>query len=238
MEMQWRGRNHAFTLIELLVVIAVICILAGLLFPVFGRVRGNARRTTCQNNLKQMGLSVGMYTQDYDERYPMAFAPQGTNADFLSTYQLYTAFDALEPYTKGKQIAVCISDAPPLDVDLTANGSQESSYALNDLVFKAPLAYALESLPEEPPVKLSDVNHPSELPFVWDGANHSKKEPDTAPTDDAMPTAFPPFLRVEKRHFDGANCLFGDGHVKWLKEKPKLATTTDSDSYWNADPSQ
>lgn len=60
-------RHTAFTLIELLVVIAIIAILAAILFPVFGRARENARRSSCQSNMKQMGLAFAQYTQDYDE---------------------------------------------------------------------------------------------------------------------------------------------------------------------------
>jgi prepilin-type N-terminal cleavage/methylation domain-containing protein len=59
-----------FTLIELLVVIAIIAILAAILFPVFARARENARRASCQSNLKQIGLGIMQYTQDYDERMP------------------------------------------------------------------------------------------------------------------------------------------------------------------------
>ena len=64
-------KKSAFTLIELLVVIAIIAILAAILFPVFARARENARRTSCQSNLKQIGLSFLQYSQDYDETMVM-----------------------------------------------------------------------------------------------------------------------------------------------------------------------
>ncbi|RYX85951.1 DUF1559 domain-containing protein [bacterium] len=63
-------QRQAFTLIELLVVIAIIAILAAILFPVFGRARANARRTTAMSNMKQIGVAVIQYTQDYDGIYP------------------------------------------------------------------------------------------------------------------------------------------------------------------------
>jgi prepilin-type N-terminal cleavage/methylation domain-containing protein len=63
-----------FTLIELLVVIAIIAILAAILFPVFQRVRENARRSVCSSNEKQIGLGIMMYTNDFDERFPPVYS--------------------------------------------------------------------------------------------------------------------------------------------------------------------
>jgi len=64
------NRRNAFTLIELLVVIAIIAILAAILFPVFASARAKARQTACMSNMKQLGLAVIQYIQDYDETYP------------------------------------------------------------------------------------------------------------------------------------------------------------------------
>ena len=62
--MERRTRSTGFTLIELLVVIAIIAILAAILFPVFQKVRENARRTSCLSNMKQLGLAFTQYVQD------------------------------------------------------------------------------------------------------------------------------------------------------------------------------
>src|SRR3982750_1945051 len=94
--------KRAFTLIELLVVIAIIAILAAILFPVFGRARENARRSSCQSNVKNILLSVTQYTQDYDER-PPPLAVQ-LSAGAVCWHNL------VQPYIKSTQIFICPSD--------------------------------------------------------------------------------------------------------------------------------
>ncbi|RYG69486.1 DUF1559 domain-containing protein, partial [bacterium] len=102
-------RRRAFTLIALLVVIAIIAILAAILFPVFGRARENARRSSCQSNLKQIGLGLMQYTQDYDETFPgnnMAYTATGPSGVYSVTWDT-----VIQPYLKSSQIMVCPSDS-------------------------------------------------------------------------------------------------------------------------------
>lgn len=65
----------AFTLIELLFVVAIVALLIGLLIPLVGSVRTNARSETCLSNLRQVGVAYGLYTQDNDDLYPAAMDP-------------------------------------------------------------------------------------------------------------------------------------------------------------------
>ncbi|HEX8463124.1 MAG TPA: DUF1559 domain-containing protein, partial [Abditibacterium sp.] len=100
--------RRAFTLIELLVVIAIIAILASILFPVFGRARENARRSSCMSNMKQMGLGVIQYTQDYDEKFPQAYW-YPDNSGSGGGYAHWSG--TIQPYIKSEQLFVCPSDA-------------------------------------------------------------------------------------------------------------------------------
>jgi prepilin-type N-terminal cleavage/methylation domain-containing protein len=93
-------RLHGFTLIELLVVIAIIAILAAILFPVFARAREKARESACISNLRQLGVALHMYAQDYDELFP--FSPTCGNPHYMLCR-------GLEPYTRNRQIFYCPS---------------------------------------------------------------------------------------------------------------------------------
>jgi prepilin-type N-terminal cleavage/methylation domain-containing protein len=98
---------RGFTLIELLVVIAIISLLAAILFPVFGRARENARRASCQSNLKQIGLGLLQYIGDYDDTMPFSFFGSAGNSDAAN----YKWMDAIYPYVKNEQIFTCPSDS-------------------------------------------------------------------------------------------------------------------------------
>ncbi len=100
-----KSAASGFTLIELLVVIAIICIIAAILFPVFATAREKARQASCTSNLKQLGLGIAQYTQDYDELLP-------AGADI---YRIGDGWGGqIYPYVKSTQVFVCPSDTSTL----------------------------------------------------------------------------------------------------------------------------
>jgi len=120
----------AFTLIELLVVIAIISILASILFPVFARAREQARKSACLSNLKQIGLAVMMYVQDYDETYPVAYLAT-PSSDSMSGYSASYWFNTLQPYTKNRQVWFCPTAGRIMVSDTSGYQQYSGGYGYN-----------------------------------------------------------------------------------------------------------
>ena len=206
-----RKNTRGFTLIELLVVIAIIALLAAILFPVFGRARENARRSSCQSNLKQLGLAVIQYVQDYDERLPQAQIGAGntdggwiyfTNFTFSTSppTQFSPASGKIYPYIKSEQVFVCPSDS--------VGQQSRNSYAANECVFSN------VSGDLKPGKNMAAFDNTSQWMLMGEEMTNQ-----TSSTDDGYMSLGNVF---SARHLEGSNLLFLDGHVKWYRpEKVK-----------------
>ncbi len=233
----------AFTLIELLVVIAIIAILAAILFPVFAQARIKAQQTTCLSNLKQTALGFSMYTQDYDQTYPMAVY-------YNSDYTLETAWDytitwnqqfkvvKLQPgligaYTKSNAVSSC-----PSNEIKEQWGRPYSGYAYNT-------SY-IGCIPDPPefrqPAAESTIAQPSDTVLLADsamlsGGSRAGNNYLRAPLDVFYGYTGP---NVHFRHLGTATVAYCDGHAKSSKAKyhPRegasdLADLSDDDSAYD-----
>lgn len=137
---------RGFTLIELLVVIAIIAILAAILFPVFAQARESARMTSCLSNMKQIGLALRMYAQDYDEKY--SNIREYSDPSVGCCNQSLTWKNVIQPYIKNKGVFGCPSNksvkfTPGDKVNKNPNGQGEGW--LYDPEGVMPISYGMNS---------------------------------------------------------------------------------------------
>lgn len=231
------SKKRAFTLIELLVVISIISILAAILFPVFARARENARRTSCLSNLKQIGLGIMQYTQDYDEKYPTTFVGKRGNAGDGYTVQTdssmpgrkyrvndgtyhgyyMTWMDTIYPYVKSLQVFVCPSQ-PDNYREYNSNQSYNVPY------------YGLNTRASG--ISLAEVDQPASTMMNMDFHFYFVTSV-TCSRQNNILDKDPRFVP----HLDGTNFTFLDGHAKWLSHNNAAihaGTCSDNNSiFWN-----
>jgi prepilin-type N-terminal cleavage/methylation domain-containing protein/prepilin-type processing-associated H-X9-DG protein len=196
-------RSRGFTLIELLVVIAIIAILASMLFPAFSRARESARKIVCISNLKQIGLGIMQYTQDYDERYPSGYPFWQPSIAPVPQDQLLVY--VVNPYIKSTQIWDCPS--------WRGRYTGTSDYIGNYGFITNPTNNAIGVPGLLPAASLAAHNEPAKYPLLFDGiapqqdaAHVGKTQAHSGVTDEAWASG---------STIGGISMLYADGHAKY-----------------------
>lgn len=188
------SKRKGFTLIELLVVIAIIAILAAILFPVFAKAREKARQSSCQSNLKQLGLAFQQYSQDWDERYPNSWM-----IDNVSGGLLISAWDQqISQYVKSPGVYKCPSNSlkrygvhePMTAVQANRPTKQRIvSYGMNTMLLNEALApgapnskFATNVKTPRPPVAIARVSDPANTILLGELMRFRKGAKTSAPT--------------------------------------------------------
>ncbi len=224
-------KNSGFTLIELLVVIAIIAILAAILFPVFARARENARRSSCQSNLKQIGLGIVQYVQDYDEKMPSS-KNNGMWNDV--PWQVM-----IQPYVKSYQLFKCPSNTSPdstsvqnttghtaqgvpatgVSISYMSNGGLDGNGA-NEFGGNRPFTWYGTY---RSPTSLAELTSVATTIMVVEQAG-GEAEPFCWNADKFTGTTGSPPMQFTN-HLTTTNFLFADGHVKSLKPSATVSPT-------------
>jgi prepilin-type N-terminal cleavage/methylation domain-containing protein/prepilin-type processing-associated H-X9-DG protein len=220
------GKHSGFTLIELLVVIAIIAILASILFPVFAQAREKARQTMCASNLRQLGIAMLMYAQDYDETLPLA-AYAVSSTDFRLWH------DLIDPYLRDKRVWHCPSSLVPIQ-DATT-GSITTHFGYNER-YLTNIALDFSNANGHHAVPLAAVQTPAETVLLadaqasklgnWCGEDGKHLLPPSAPSVDC-------WGRPASLHSGGTNLFWLDGHVKWLRPGQFYDGQTPPDRYFD-----
>lgn len=210
-----------FTLIELLVVIAIIAVLAAILFPVFAQAREKARAASCLSNCRQLGLAIQMYADDHDAAFPCSCLRSMTMGGDMMSQNMQSWLETTLPYIKSRGLYRCPSDSSPLwnDMELPRQSSygfnayfipiQEPYYGLSQAQIVRPAECVLVT-------ELADTWHEDFfMPMYWgDLPKVANAEMQMMEWD--MMQGEPMSLAL-RRHTEGANYVFAEGHAKWLR---------------------
>jgi prepilin-type processing-associated H-X9-DG protein len=207
--------------------VAIISLLAAILFPVFARAREQARKAACQSNLKQLGLAVMMYVQDYDEKYPYAYMNGSSGVYWFNVY---------DPYVKNKQVWVC-----PTAGELQKDGAKWRSggYGVNTCGTSGasdPVRTGFGNnagtpcTPTGGVLPIMAVNNPSEKIYAGDPASNNNYKYNGMYLYVTGDKSYYPVLHGGQNGpftgsasaqpltstAGGGNYLFADGHVKYI----------------------
>lgn len=233
-------RHSGFTLIELLVVIAIIAILAAILFPVFAQARESARLTSCASNLRQIGTAFRMYSQDYDEHFPLRrFVDRNV---CLASWK-----HALQPYIKNIQIFACPTNVAARVYDESDNSTGvkylaglprfNRGYFFYHAFFKSGAAVGTQ--PWWDGLEYSEVSFEYPSSSILLGENKDIY-PDYGPWYAYVPKWGQSGANWGARHRTSdraANLTFIDGHVKYTPwNRTCVPSNADHTNMWMYDP--